>query len=366
MPFYQAEAAGIVPEIIVTELFLSTIPYVYYLLDPSPMTIQRSPVRDTIHQERWLCSLPIAGLVYAIIILVFFYPYIGIFTSSLIGPAEDNLQDYWNSWYAQQFYESNSTEFFESNLLFFPEGTSLRYHSFSYSNLALEFALRKLLFLPLSIPVVVSLHNGMLLLYFYLSAIGAYILIRYLFNSPLAGILGGFIFGFSPFHYAHALHHTHVATIQYIPFFVVCFLKYCETRKLRFMLGAVVFYVLSALSSWYYLVYILYFLFFYWIWRAFRERSFLPRDTLFPICQVVGITVLILSPLLVPMIREGIGEPRSYAWGHDYFVADLAGFAVFHPYHLLSSLTEGLSNRMLGNLWEKSVYLGLINLVLVM
>lgn len=363
LEIYQAVADKIAFGIVTTALILSVIPYVYYVLESSSTT-QQSPVRRSIHRNRWLCSFPTASLVYTVILLAFFYPYFGTFSSSLIGPPEDNMQDFWNSWYFQKFLDGNEAEFFKTTMLYFPEGASLRYHSFSYSNLVPEYIIRKLLFLPLTHPVLISVHNGMSLFSFLLSSLGAYLLIRYLTRSSLAGIVGGFIFGFSPFHYAHTLHHVHVATIQYIPFFVLCFLKYVETRQLRFCLGAVVFYALSALSSWYYLVYLLYFLIFYWGWRAIKERSLFPQNTVFPIAQVGGATMLLLSPLILPMVLEE--SSKSYAEGHDVYVADLVGFVVFHPYHLLGSLTERVSGMMTGTIWEATVYLGLINIALAL
>jgi len=39
----------------------------------------------------------------------------------LIGPPEDNMQDFWNVWYAA--VARNPDQFFFTNLIRFPEGT---------------------------------------------------------------------------------------------------------------------------------------------------------------------------------------------------------------------------------------------------
>ena len=163
------------------------------------------------------------------------------------------MQDFWNTWYSQNMLETDPATFFSTHLLFFPDQTSLIYHSFSYPNLILIFILRKIFQLPPSHSVLTALHNGTLLLSFYMAALGDYLLIRKLTKDDLSALIGGFIFGFSPYHLAHALHHMSVATIQFIPLFVLSFLNFIESRKGLPFVGTVVFYLLSALSCWYYL-----------------------------------------------------------------------------------------------------------------
>src|SRR5215469_10494048 len=52
------------------------------------------------------------------------------FHSALIGPPEDNMQDFWNTWYAS--VGADPAHFFFTKLLRVPEGTPLLYHSFAY------------------------------------------------------------------------------------------------------------------------------------------------------------------------------------------------------------------------------------------
>jgi len=206
------------------------------------------------------------------------------------------MQDFWNTWYSQISFESHPLGFFHTNLLFYPEGASLVYHSFAYVNLFLIFAIRKILFLPLTSATLVGMHNLMLLVSYYLSAIGGFYLAKHYTNDNLSSLLGGFIFGFSPFHFAHTLHHMNVATIQYIPFFVLCFFSLLETRNWKPFIGAVIFYWLSALSCWYYLFYIAYFLLFYYCFEAVQKRTFLTKRLLKPILAIFASVFLLLSP----------------------------------------------------------------------
>ena len=308
----------------------------------------------------------LVSALYTLCIVIYFYPYFPIFSEALIGPPEDNMMDFWNIWYSQVTMEHNFMNFFHTNLIKYPEGTSLYFHSFSYSNLFIIFLIRKLFSWPISTVLLVKLHNGMLLFSFYLAAVGAFYLTRMFTRSNVSAFFGGFIFAFSPFHIAHMLHHMHVATIQYIPFFLICFFGYMDTRKILFLAGSIFFYWLSALSCLYYLIYIGYFMGFFYIYKVISEKKLLLRECLAPIITILLGVILLLSPLVIPMITMSFQSQKVYLNGESYFnhVADLAGFFVFHPYHLLSRITRPLWSRFQGNLWEMAVYLGSINLAL--
>lgn len=306
------------------------------------------------------------SLFYIICTLLFFYPYLGRFTSSLIGSPGDNMQDFWNTAHSEHVFEVGSSPFFYTKDLFFPEGATLRYHSFSYSNLFLIHVIRKVFFLPATPPVLVGLHNTMILFSFFLSALGAFLLAKYLIRNSLGAMVGGFIFAFSPFHIAHGFGHMHVATIQYIPFFVLLFLRWIEEKKIVSFFGSVFFFALAALSCWYYLFYLAYFLLFYNLFQAIRLRSLKIKEILLPSMAVLVAVLVFLSPLLLPMLHEGLGNEDAYARGHDVFVADPVGFFVFHPFHLLGNLTQGINAKLRGNTTEMSVYLGIVNMGLLL
>jgi hypothetical protein len=171
----------------------------------------------------------IGGLLYIGMTALFFHHNLPILTTNLIGPPEDNMQDLWNVWYSQQLSSLQVSDWFFTKRLFYPEGTSLLYHSFAYTDLAVIRIIRMLLGLSLTIPILVALHNIMLLASFFFAAMAMYFTAYYFTRSFPAAWLGGFIFAFSPFHFAHSLHHMHVATIQFIPLFVLCAIRFEET-----------------------------------------------------------------------------------------------------------------------------------------
>jgi len=66
---------------------------------------------------------------------------------------------------------------------------------------------------------VALLQNLTMLASFPLAATGAFYLCRYLGGGTIGSAAGGFIFAFKPWHVAQAMHHAHVAGIEFLPFF---------------------------------------------------------------------------------------------------------------------------------------------------
>ncbi len=156
----------------------------------------------------------VVSAVYLLCMIPLFRAFSPQFTTTLIGPPGDNMQDFWNTWYSQKMLDTNPRGFFHTRIIKYPEGVSLYYQSFAYSDLLAIFAIRKLFALPADVRTLAGLNNGALLCSFYLSALGAFYLARRFTRNTISALLAGFVFGFSPFHVAHLLQHMHVATIS--------------------------------------------------------------------------------------------------------------------------------------------------------
>ena len=101
---------------------------------------------------------------------------------------------------------------------------------------------------------------------------------------------------------------------------------------------------------------------FFYIFKAIEQRR-IPIGRLFwsILANVVGVIILLL-PLLIPMLSLGAKRNMYKAGAPDVYVADLAGYIVFHPYHLFAGVAEPIWSHFRGNLWEMTVYLGLVNI----
>jgi len=302
-------------------------------------------------------AVAVAGIM-VLATAVLFAPWMAHLSTALIGPAEDNLQDFWNSWYAAA--GSKPGGFFTTDLIRFPEGTPLNYHSFAYPQVFLLVALTKL-FGP-GRETLIFLQNLTLLLSFPMAGTGAYYLVRHFTPNAGASLAGAFVFAFNPWHVAQAMHHAHVSWIGFIPFFVLAYLLALERKSWMWLCVSMVFYALSALSCWYYLFYNAFFILFHAIYLRIRDNE-LPKGWRLtaPLTCMSG-TAIMLSPLLVPMALQ---SAHAYTEGNNFYVADLFGYVLFPPTHLLSDWTRAAYAQLSGNPWESAVYLGLVNIALL-
>jgi hypothetical protein len=278
--------------------------------------------------------------------------------SALLGPPEDNMQDFWNTWYVAV---SANSDFFFTNLIRFPEGTPLYYHSFAYPKVFAIALIWKLLGGADAISLVL-MQNLSLLISFPLAGTGAFYLVRHLTGSNAGALLGGFVFAFNPSHVQHAMHHLGVSSVEFIPFFIVCYLLALERKSLLWILAAIAFYVLSALSCWYYLFYLAYYIAFHVLYLAARDRALPTGPQLFTPVAIIAGALALLAPLLMRMVGAALGGAAVGVDGSDIYVADLISYFAFPSYHALGPLAEGIYARLTGNEWEATAYLGLVNI----
>lgn len=312
-------------------------------------------------------TLPLVVVGFTVLTILFFWPLLGHLSSTLIGPAEDNMQDFWNSWHAATAHGWRDLVF--TNRIRYPEGTSLSYHSFAWPQVATVMLLGSVF--GTSLANLILFQNLTLLASFPLSAIAMFLLARHLLGAcagrNAGAVLAGFIFAFNPWHVAQVMHHAHVATIEFLPLFVLFYLRSLEERSYRCLAGAIGMMALSALSCWYYLFYALYFMAFEFVYRWNRQLRRNPGrkwpDTwmLAAPAFCLGGSLLLLSPWLIPMVSA-----RAPAYpGTNAFVADVLALVAFPPTHLLARLGENIYARLTGNPWEATVYLGLANLAVL-
>jgi hypothetical protein len=288
---------------------------------------------------------------------IFFWRWVPHLNLALLGPPEDNMLEFWSTWYTTV---AANSDFFFTNLIRYPEGIPLYYHPFTYPKVFVIALLCKII--GADWTTLLLLHNLSLLISFPLAATGAFYLVRYYIPDNVAALVGGFVFAFNPSHVMHVMHHLHVSSIEFIPFFVLFYLLALDKRSVPLLLVAIVLFALNALSCWYYLFYVAYFIAFHTIYGAVRDRALPSGWQLFvPVACVVGVTVL-LSPILIPMVGAALGGAAVYAPGGGTYVADVLAYPAFPPFHALAPLSHGIYSRLAGNEWEATVYLGWINM----
>jgi hypothetical protein len=295
-----------------------------------------------------------AGALYILLTLVYFLPNLSNISSALIGPPQDNMQNLWNFWWGYNVIVGRLGEFAYSNYIFYPEGTSLLYHSYSWYNLFFSFLLRQI-----NGPVLA--YNLLVLHTFVLSGIGAFLLTRYLIGNAYAALLAGFIFAFNPSHFAQSVSHLNIASIQFIPFFVLYYIRSLRDGRRKDLLWATAFFLLNSICSWNYMIFAVYFMGFGYVYLAIRRKQIILFDVLARTVFVVGISIIIMLPWLARMVQVTFTHSGTSAVGHGFYVADLLAFILPHDYHLVGDLAivKSITGQFTGNIWEKTAYLGL-------
>jgi hypothetical protein len=314
----------------------------------APHAIPTRP--DTRPREAWT-----AALIYSLVTISFFYAVIPHLSTRLIGPPGDNMQHLWDIWWARTALH-HRLDFLHATSIYWPGGFNLLFHPFSTYNLLVASTVAR----PL--PPVLA-YNLLILSTFVLAGLGAFLLIRHFVNNTAAALLGGFVFAFSPTHFAHALHQIEIASLQFIPFFVLFYLKALEGGPKRNVVWASVFFLLNTLCSWYYMVFALFCMAVSYCIMAYRRKKLLLRGPIIVSLAIVGITFVIVSPLAVRMLFYAMRHPGVSTWGYDEYVVDLLGPFVPDRYHWLGGVPAiaRINGSYSGFPWESAGYLGVVS-----
>jgi hypothetical protein len=302
----------------------------------------------------------LAFLIYALLAVAFFYRVVPHINFELIGPPEDNMQHVWDVWFARSASRGVSG-LLHTTRIFYPEGASLLFHPFSWFNLLLASTI------GLSLTPVAA-YNLLILFTFVLAGVGAFLLVRYLTRDTAAALLGGFVFAFNPSHFGHALHQIEIASIQFIPFFVLFYLKVLEKRSAGNVAWASAFFLLNTLCSWYYMILALLCMAFSYGVEAHRSKRLLLPGAITSSLIIVGATLVVLSPLVVSMLLAAATQSNLWPGGYGRYVVDVAGLVVPHYNHILAQvpIVARVNASYTGFAWESVGYFGLVGVGLML
>jgi len=330
------------------------------------------------------------------------YPLIREFASAIPGDGFDGWQNYWNLWWMKVALIDHIRWPFTTDLLYYPTGVTLHFHTLNPFN--------GLLVLPVQLSVgLLPAYNTVVLFAFAVGGYGAYLLAlqalrsqgasqtggrngaastalgpgapkcRTLSLDRVAAFVGGLVYTFAPFHFAHLLGHMQVIALQWIPFYVLYLLRsvrvapaLSESGKRRWLLGrdvrlAAFFLLMVGLCDWYYVFYCLLFSIGLLIYLVLRKD--LRSTMVFGVAFIWLLFALMLSPVLVPMIREAsafrfmVPDPvqtRSLS-------ADLLAFVTPQEMHpLWGQKAAEWSSRFTSTTSERMVFAGYTPLLLAL
>jgi len=225
-------------------------------------------------------------------------------------------QNMWALWWVRQALLVEGQHPFYTTMMFYPEGVTLLFHPLDVADGLLAIPLYGLFGSDIT-------YNLITLLSFVLSGYGVYLLGLYFTHSRAAGFIAGLIFMLSPYHFLRLdIGHLNLATIQWIPFFVLFLFKsaialyklpnhnsdlhhkknflYPLNQVPKQLVAAIFCLIFIALHSWYYVIYSG-LLALALLTYPYSPKTHHFRNRLLAISFILIASLLLLLPLLVPM-----------------------------------------------------------------
>ncbi len=278
----------------------------------------------------------LAFAAYLVLTLLLTYPLPLHFTTHIPGGNVDEGAFLWNLWWIKHAIGEMQSSPLATDYIFYPLGINLALYTLTLLN--------GLLALPITLafgPIVAA--NALFVASFVLSGFAMYLLALDCLGAKgratvLASFVAGVVYAFasSRFLYA-ALGQYDYVSVQWLPLFVLFFLRAMRLPGWRAPILAGIFAAYAALTEMNFIVFILVFVFVYLAYTWIKHR----REVLCPpvmgrLCVVVLVFLAGFAPLGWAVVREvlTIGDYLVRGWGGaDRYVIDLLGPLVPSPLH---------------------------------
>ena len=274
----------------------------------------------------------------ALYLLVFFAlnPHLlSQFSQGFFFGGLDGFQNVWNLWWVDRSVRELHTLPWYTTYLHAPAGTTLVGHTLNPFN-----GLIAILLLPwLS---MVQTYNTIVIFSFVSGGVTAFWLCRAVTGSYGGSLIGGALFTFSSFHFMHADGHLQLTALQWIPLFMLCWLRFCDQRTWGRAIASAASLGLVLLCDLYYFAYCVIAGAIFVGWRAWRDRDpwFLLRPAPAPLIAGFVVPTLASSGALVGALVYrhatdpffGTHSPRElsmdllspFVWGYYWRFRDAA------------------------------------------
>ena len=296
---------------------------------------------------------------YLLLAAAYAWPLIRRLTVALAGDGFDMYVFQWGNWWITESLGSGQSPY-HTSMVFYPQGASLYFLSFSWFNTFIWWVLR-----PLAGGI--AAYNLTVWWSWPLSAIGGYLLAKEITGDRRAAFIAGLVYAFYPYHFAQR-NHLNLLSVQWIPLSLFFMIRGVRCGKMWYGVMAGFFLACSGLSGWHLLTLSL-MLGGLWVlysllteaceWTAGSWRALL----------VLAVTLpLLAGPLLVPIAWEQLVNPEgqdSYLGKEGETQTDLVAYFVPNLYHpLWGDLAAPFHQHFLRNK-DHAVTLGYVPLMLL-
>jgi hypothetical protein len=242
-------------------------------------------------------------ILFVALTLILTCPMIANLNTHLAGSDNDVWINPWADWWLIKALGEGQDPYY-TDYLFYPQGVSLAFHSFSPLNTLFVFVLQ---------PFVGSLvaYNIVVLSAYVLSGYGMWRLASHLTGSEYAGLLAGIVFAFSPYHMIEGAHPV-ISSTQWMPFFMLYLIKLVQEGRARYGWSAGLFLGLTAASSLHLFTFSVLLALLYLLYTILFERDTRNLRVLKGLVFVGLASSVIVLPLLYPILRERVTGGVAY------------------------------------------------------
>ena len=271
------------------------------------------------------------------------------------GSSTDVLSKLWNLWYGGLVF-SGQADLTYTELMFFPNGVSLTYHTYNLPYMLISKVLR--LFMPAS-----NAFNFVYLLLILGTATSAYIYGRYIFRDKWIALFAAIIFSIRPL-VAWTPNYLDLGFVALIPLALYCFHRGINDRRSHWIVASGVLTGLTTVVFLYIYVCLLISLGLYvcaLAWTRWQQKKFWLQIGL------LALTVLITSSWRIyPMVQNAQGLGASLTWaGISGSTTDLISFFVNYDGVFSGRLFSALFQMPIPIYTNTHAYLGYLPLLLV-
>jgi hypothetical protein len=299
------------------------------------------------------------ALIYFAFFVMYTWPWMAHFSSHFFTDNGDGLQNIWNVWWINKAAGLHQS-LWHTQFLHHPFGVTLLGQTLNPFNGLVAIPLLKIFSLT-------QAFNIMVIFSFLAAGVTTFWLCYYFTKNYIASIIGGFIFTFSSYHFAHAIGHMQLISLEWIPLFILLWWRLLLKPKYTTAVGASFVLLLVLFCDYYYFLYSVMAagLIFGYLWWKKEIPSLKKKQTFLPFLTFLGVSVLIVAPLPIALLRLNSREVLTGSHPAGVFSTDMLSTIITGGFWRFHILTDWYWHNIKGFYAETSVYVGLSVIVLM-
>ena len=330
-------------------LFPSLRNYWRSLLSASTASVPTSTEKESIAK----CLL-LPGLLYFLCFVLITFPLISNFSTHFFADGGDGYLMVWNLWWVNKAVVGLSQSPWHTDWLFYPFGYAMYSTSFH--------PLKGFMAVPLlRVFNLAETYNCLLIFSFVMSGITTFLLAFRISGSYLGALVAGYLFTFSSYHFAHAIGHMDIVSLEWLPLYVLFFYLLIENPKIRYGIAAgfLSFFVLTCQFYAFLDCVLASTLILLWAWARRGSPTFLFRTPhRYPFFAFLAVAFLTSGIYLVTLFGSMASDSWVGAHNAREFSLDFPSLIIGGQFWRFAGLTRGYWSLIRGNVTESSVHLG--------